>query len=253
MKGPQMALLPSGKVLAVGDNVCQNAELYDPATGAFQNTGALNHPRWGASAVTLQGGKVLVIGGDYNPCSTCAPQPAPPELYDPATGSFSIIAAPPAPLGNFPRATVLSNGDVFLTGLGNTYLFDPSTSAYTTLSSCPTGDSYAQVLLPNGDFFVVGGDSAIFLGNSSPNASALIYHFASNQWETLSGGPRTWNPAAILLPSGKVLVTGGGDCCGPAAFYRTYLFDPVAKTFTSVAEPQERTGGRHTSSLAATS
>ena len=79
--GLQATLLLNGKVLVVGgDNVAgdgNTAELYDPATGTWSNTGNLNTARF-ATSTLLPNGKVLVVGGV-----------ASTELYDPNTGTWS--------------------------------------------------------------------------------------------------------------------------------------------------------------------
>jgi WD40 repeat protein len=62
-------LLPNGKVLVVGGfrnvfdrNSLNSAELYDPTTGKWSNTGSLNTARDGQTATLLPNGKVLVAG-----------------------------------------------------------------------------------------------------------------------------------------------------------------------------------------------
>ena len=61
------------------------AELYDPATGTFTQTGSLAVARRAFTATRLENGKVLITGGysaaDISLAST--------ELYDPVTGKFS--------------------------------------------------------------------------------------------------------------------------------------------------------------------
>ena len=49
---------PGGTV----DPVALRAEIFDPATGAFTATGSLRTPRFGAGAVLLRDGRVLVVG-----------------------------------------------------------------------------------------------------------------------------------------------------------------------------------------------
>jgi hypothetical protein len=71
------------------------AELFDPATGTWSDTGSMRMIRSGASAVTLADGRVLVWGGTGEYGDTGASDRA--EIYDPATGRFSWTEPLPAP------------------------------------------------------------------------------------------------------------------------------------------------------------
>jgi hypothetical protein len=67
------------------------AELFDPATGSWTRTGSMRHARAGAAAVTLADGRVLVVGsGDTNVTGIHADAYRTAEIYDPATGRFSL-------------------------------------------------------------------------------------------------------------------------------------------------------------------
>ena len=72
-------LLADGRVLLVGDAAgTTEAELFDPATGAFTATGSTTKPMMQPTA-TLLDGRVLVVS---------AREPV-AELYDPTTGTFT--------------------------------------------------------------------------------------------------------------------------------------------------------------------
>jgi hypothetical protein len=86
----QASLLPSGKVLITGgcsgtcDGSLASAELFDPATLAFEAVAPMSRSRNSHVAAALPDGRVLVAGGST---STGATERA--EIYDPATGAFA--------------------------------------------------------------------------------------------------------------------------------------------------------------------
>ncbi|WP_372791837.1 Kelch repeat-containing protein, partial [Paraconexibacter sp.] len=113
-------LLPDGKVLIVGgfrpNSYEAAAELYDPSTGTFAPTGSLNTARGNHTATLLPSGKVLITGGHgVTAAGNSFDTIASAELYDPATGAFTVVG----PLGQARRdhtATLLPSGKVLVTG-----------------------------------------------------------------------------------------------------------------------------------------
>ena len=89
-------LLMNGKVLVAGgvadtfdSAVLASAELYDPVTGTWTNTGSMAVGRASHTAVLLSSGKVLVCGGfnsGFGPLASA-------ELYDPASGTWSTTGS----------------------------------------------------------------------------------------------------------------------------------------------------------------
>jgi hypothetical protein len=91
-------------------------DLYDPASNSFApaaSTPLMNHAREGATATSLNNGKVLVAGGAETPNSSIL---ACVDLYDTATNSFAPAAS--TPTMNHGRvdatATLLANGKVLI-------------------------------------------------------------------------------------------------------------------------------------------
>lgn len=87
-------LLDDGRVLVVGgmtnpdgftlDTEVASAEVYDPATGVFQDAGALRYARAGLDGIEMPDGRVLVIGGSGDAGGTSVT-----ELFEPDRASFT--------------------------------------------------------------------------------------------------------------------------------------------------------------------
>ncbi|CAF5113475.1 unnamed protein product, partial [Rotaria sp. Silwood1] len=81
------SVLTNGKVLVAGgrsgSSYWNSAELYDPSTGTWTNTGSMSSARGEHTASVLTNGKVLVAGGYGGSYLNSA------ELYDPSTGTWT--------------------------------------------------------------------------------------------------------------------------------------------------------------------
>ena len=210
-------LLPNGKVLVAGgsynngsiifnrDVVTASAQLYDPASATWTDTGSMTSPRTGHTATLLPNGKVLVTGG-YLMDSIGYHSLASAELYDPATGIWTAT-------GSFSHersghtATLLPTGKVLVVGGGNdTELYDAVTGTWSSTGSLATArNSHRVTLLSNGKVLVTGGTT-----NGHDLASAEVYDEASGTWKpTGSLGNARRGHTATLLPNGYVLIAGG--------------------------------------------
>jgi uncharacterized protein with beta-barrel porin domain len=89
-------VLQNGKVLIAGGQwngtILKSCELYDPTSGDFTTTGNLNYARMSHTATLLQNGEVLIVGGT-TPLNGSNGFELVAELYNPATGTFSITEA----------------------------------------------------------------------------------------------------------------------------------------------------------------
>ena len=215
--------------------------------GLWTPTGSMNTPRDGHAATLLPSGKVLVAGGFFPAPDGDFPF-ATAELYDPATGTWSVTGSMSVPRA-FHSLTLLPTGKVLVAGGGDTSaeLYDPETGQWT-----PTGSmsiprfGYTATLLPTGEVLVVGG---IFQTNVPAFASAELYDPATGQWHAtgaLSTG--RLRHTATILASGKVLVLGGlTQFTGPPTS-SAELYDPAAGTWTP-AVPMLTARTTHTSTL----
>ena len=214
-------LLPDGRVLVAGGQVAvvggpqslAVAAIYDPETGTFSLTGSLNADRSGHAAALLPNGKVLLVGGSQTTTPGFVITLRRAELYDPATGSFSVPGNTiDAHTGLYWSGLILlDNGKVLITGGagGKAELFDPATGAFSATGAMTTPRSAGTAtLLPNGQVLVAGGGPVV-------TDSAELYDPSAGAFtSTASMMEGRVQHTATLLSSGEVLVIGGFDGTG---------------------------------------
>jgi hypothetical protein len=176
-----MTRLRDGRILVVGgrSNNCtgrcpvfslNSAEIYDPATNSFQPTGALKIGRYNHTATLLDDGRVLIIGGETtDDQSTGTDQVAEIEIYDPATGTFSIGGLLRVARGSH-TATVLNNSRILLAGgerisgiaTASTEIYDPATRISTAGPDLNEDHVHAFAFLnqATGDVIILAGSNS---------------------------------------------------------------------------------------------
>jgi len=207
----------------------------------FCATGSMATARALLNSVTLQNGKVLIVGGApaFNNQAVAFSSA---ELYDPLAHSFTTVGSMHSGRSSVSTA-VLQNGLVLVAGgtdgsiaVSSAELFDPATNIFTLLPGSMVTARVGGVatLLPDGRVLITGG----FGNGGGVLANAEIFDPSTNTF-TATSQPMTtprWFHAAALLPNGKVLITGGAaafPATGPNnALASAELYDPVADTFT---------------------
>lgn len=235
-----LVALKNGKALLAGGTNATNttdfssAELYDPETGQWSQTGALNTPRRNSTLTVLKDGRVLAVGGarglpDGNRFLSTA------ELYDPQSGTWSYT-------GNLAvareghQAVLLNDGRVLVGGGEGPWkvrsnvaeIYDPVSGTWSSAGATPWGWAYATlVVLKDGRVLLAGGVDS----NATVYSSAAIYDPDNNKWASISSmsGPRVAGFPA-LLPDGRVLVAGGGN--QTVTINSTELYDAVTGKWT---------------------
>jgi hypothetical protein len=214
-RGRQTAtLLQNGQVLIAGgwfdegDGIASfvaSAELYDPATGTWRVTGNLNAPRSSHTATLLPDGRVLIAAGvtdnwvpDKGGFAVSPTSLNSAELYDPATGMWSVTASLNT-VRDSHTATLLPNGKVLVAG-GSYWTIDGNT--------------------PNDGTFPCGD---IWTCRAKALDTAEIYDPATRNWTaTVNLNAARFDPTATRLQNGQVLVAGG-DRLGSAELFEQSL------------------------------
>ena len=210
-------LLRDGRVLVTGgynptDSHQASCELFNPATGTWSATGSMVTKRTGHSATLLSDGRVLVVGGYYF-ADGALQYPKSVEIYDPAAGSW-ILVANPMQSGRYEHtATLLADGRVAVFGglpsstmTHPLEIFNPQTGTWASF----TGDSYRRyghsaTLLRDGTVLIVGGTVGTL-----PTREALLYTPGNNGWTAVGWlAEARSHHAAVMLHDGSVLVVGG--------------------------------------------
>jgi hypothetical protein len=231
--------LADGRVLVAGgtstgyDNPgIRSAEIYDPATGTFSNTGSMIDGRAGHTATRLADGRVLVVGEQIGLLARA-------EIYNPATGAWSATGSMSVARA-FHTATLLNDGRVLVAGSGDESMFvtrrasaeiyNPTTGAWSPTGSMSIARAFhTATLLPDGRVLVAAG-----LGSSGWLASAEIYNPATGSWSLTGGliGARYYH-RAVLLASGQVLIVGG------ASVATAELYTPATGAWSSAGSLSE--------------
>ena len=148
----------TGKILVVGgaDPPTATAENIDlnVATPAWAMTGSMQFARRQHNAVVLPDGKVFIVGGSSGPGFDDYSNPVlPTEMWDPATGQFTVMPSIAVYRGYHSTAMLLPDGRVLSAGgnVGgaNAQLYSPPylfNGARPTISSVPTNVGYAQTV-----------------------------------------------------------------------------------------------------------
>jgi len=235
------ALLKDGRVLVVG---LQSAETYDPTTGKWTLTGDMSLKNGPGSyenvpAILLADGKVLVAGGRSGSLSFAR---AGAELFDPATGKWSLTSSLTLPRYGY-AAALLPNGKVLVAGGINRLenqlvaeIYDPVAGKWAQTASLkfPRVNSTA-ITLPNGTVLLVGG------ANTDTGREAEIYNPINETWSftgnlNFSGS----QVASALLPGGKVLRVGT----------HSEIYDTENGRWTIMAEPLSGRSGHTLTAMA---
>lgn len=211
-------LLADGRVLLVGGSgtggAQASAEIFDPQTEQFAPVASqLTLARYAHTATRLADGRVLIYGGFG---STVGGAALVPELFDPATNSFTSLPSPETTARANHAAVRVADGSVWILGgedldgvrPASILRFDPTTNTFTRVPDLLTARTFARAtLLTDGRVLAVGGDTPE-TGLASASVELLSTGGQRRTGPALAT-PRVLHTVTLLPATGKVLVLGG--------------------------------------------
>ncbi|TLY37503.1 MAG: hypothetical protein E6K60_04490, partial [Nitrospirae bacterium] len=244
--------------------------------GTWSPKGNLSQARTGHTATVLANGKVLIVGGkDVN--GQAMPTA---ELYDPATGLYSLVPTNlPVPVSGH-TATLLLNGNVLIVGgkaesgtpIPYAQVFDTASNTFAgpVILSVPRSE-HTATSLKDGRVIIAGGtDGSIALStieiydslaagfSLSPISLSVARqrHTATLLDDGTNGDTGTMAPtgslimtrsghSAALLLDGTVLVAGGKNALGQN-LNSAEIYTPTANAFSLVTATMSIPRSGHT-------
>ena len=242
--------LADGRTLVVGGNVTdfvgiQDANVFDPVTQSWTPAAPMAYPRWYPTATTLPDGRVLVTSGSTT-CSTCIADI--PEVYDPATNTWTQLTNAQLSLPTYPFMFVLPDGRVLNAGSDETSVetraLDVQAQTWTMVDPAPVGGGSAAMYLP-GRVVKSGSPADVDLPSTASVSSTWVIDMTqpSPAWrETAPMAFLRGHHNLTILPDGTVLVVGGGRTTDGVdlaqAVYEAELWSPATETWSTMARMQ---------------
>lgn len=245
LAGPRIADIEPPNVGAA----LATAELFDPASSTWSATDPMTYARSGASAVTLADGRILVVGSVGSDSGVTVDDRAveSAEIYDPATGQFSLA-------GRFPDIDRKALERQGAAGANPVPDEDPWPSEGGTLVALDDGG--AVLIAHAGWWKHVGeitrsfrfdgstlswseiGQTYVFIGE--PTAKSLATR----------GVRRLTGAMAARLPSGRILVAGGAGAIPKGSRFSdtptsaiAEAYDPTTNGWSALPSmPEPRSG-----------
>ncbi len=207
-----MAVLGDASLSREGEVLVCN----DPRCFLWRPVSRMRGPRLQHSAMELDDGRVLVVGGGV-----------PPEIFEPGPGQWLTID-PGSGAFDFASAQRLSNGRVLVTGSApgdpvNAEIYDPNTATWSvTGRMIHDRVMHSSIMLADGRVLIAGG---IF--NGTDVAMSEVYDPATGSWTSVGRAGLEEVPGLALLPDNEVLLVGKK---------LTRVFNPVTDEWRRISD-----------------
>jgi uncharacterized repeat protein (TIGR01451 family) len=239
-------LLVAGGIVGLSDDTGpRESTLFDATTDSWSAGGLMTTGRYYPTTTTLPDGRILVQGGTTT-CTTCIADT--PEIYDPATNSWTEMAAGARKAFKYyPHTYVLPDGRILAAAQDDsaviTQALDLNTQTWTTIDSRII-DGHSSVMYLPGKILKAGKATADDQGHPSvATAYTLDMNQPSPSWQPTASMqfPRSYLYLTVL-PDGQVLATGGSTTTDKANFstavYEAELWSPTTGTWTTMSRSQ---------------
>jgi hypothetical protein len=256
---PTATGLPDGRVLVVSGAIdcetciAQTPEIYDPATNRWTllPSASLELPIY-PHLFVLPDGRVLATSAFESASPTMA--------LNLTTGTWSVVDASGTDghsatmyrAGKVLKSGTSANSDPpYIASQRTTLVLDMTQPSPAWRQTPPMAFPRAYhnlTLLPDGTLLATGGNQTTdTFDETQAVLAAELWSPVTETWTTLASMsvPRGYHSVALLLPDGRVLVTGGGRFGNPAGNYQDkfnaqiysppYLFKGTRPAITSVA------------------
>jgi N-acetylneuraminic acid mutarotase len=205
-------------------------------SGRWQPIADMKASRGFHTLTLLRDGRLLAVGGV--PVRTVDRSA---EVYDPATNRWTLTA-PSGGQFALHTATLLQDGRVLVAGgfvkPAAAEVFNPATNTWSAVAPLEIGRyGHTATLLRDGRVLVVGGcDSA---QGGCTIRTAELFDPQTSRWTTTGrlNIARGWH-AAILLPNGQVMISGGVED-GSWPLRSTEIYDPASGTWSVGPDMQD--------------
>jgi hypothetical protein len=243
--GDGRVLVTSGSNTSASDLV-QVPELYNPPTNTWTSlTGASKLIPYYPFIYQLPDGRVLQVGASEEPTLTQALDMSTLQwttIDSRALDGASVTSYAP---GRFLKAGTASDGGFSGQSAKTAYTLDmnqPNPTWQPTASMAFARSFVNLTTLPDGNVLATGGGTDKS-GQNEANAvkPAELWHPSTGTWTTVAAltAPRLYHSEALLLPDGRVFVSGGGGDTGVTneenyqIYSPPYLFKGARPTITS--------------------
>lgn len=234
--GHTATVLPDGRVLVVGGALASRAatptaEIYDPVTNTWTATGFLSESRENHTATLLANGQVLVVGGfDLSGTPTFRNTA---ERYDPATGTWTVLATRLAHARGQHAAELLPDGQTVLLAAGvNRLGFVTTAELLRGDDAGPTTTMPAQGGSGNVAQSVRLADGSVLV--TTEGATAWRFHPATSAWTTGTLPNVRMQPTMTRLADGRVLLAGGTGT-GGVRLRTADIYNPDVDVWTTAS------------------
>ncbi len=249
---PSVTTLADGKMLVTSGgidsftNIAGVPEIYDPANNSWTqlNNADLDIPFYPYTFL-LPSGKIVDAGSDEHPYET--------KVLDINTQTWTTIdpnvvdggsAVMYAPGKIMKSGTAIANPNSGVLTAATTYVIDMNQPNPVWRQTAPMNNPrgfHTLTLLPDGSVLASGGSKMATNQNLSQAVFELeVWSPVTETWTKMASikNPRFYHSSALLLPDGKVLISGSGNSSGVnqlngEIYSPAYLFKGPRPTITS--------------------